>query len=110
MDQIADIRLRVIETEKVTLKKKAARLYPNDAARQDKYVYQKLSAKYGFRKNENQTELTPRPPLLKKEGENPVEIHDPALGKRLTLEELVNLPLEGCTISFTIVNSLRPGL
>lgn len=108
--KIDQIRKRVIETEKVELKKTAAKLYPNDVARQDKYVFQKLSAKYGFRKNEGKVEMSD----VKTGGKSvetmdkPAEIHDPSLGKRLTLEELLALPLEECLISFTIVNSLRP--
>ena len=97
MNQITDIRDRVIKSEKASLMKKAERRFPGQKKRQEQFVYRTLAGRYGFRKNENQVEIdkTNIPP------------GPPSKGGRLTMEELMALPLEGCEILFTIVNSVR---
>ncbi len=45
--EIREIRERVIESERRTLLKKAARKFPKDKKRQEAYVYKTLNARYG---------------------------------------------------------------
>jgi len=93
MNQIADIRDRVIESDKASLMKKAERRFPGDKKRQEQFVYRTLAGRYG------QKAVNSR--------QSARETADVPLAKRLTMEELMALPLEGCEISFTIVNPVR---
>ena len=102
MNQVVDIRDRVIESEKASLMKKAERRFPGQKKRQEQFVYRTLAGRYGQKAVGSQQSAVASQ-------QSTVASQQSAVGsekaKRLTMEELMEIPLEGCEITVTIGSS-----
>lgn len=89
--KIAEIRQRAVAAEAKELMRKWKGKYPDEKLREHK-VWQRLNAKYGAASSRQSAVGSPQSAVGSQQA------------KRLTLEELMALPQEGCEISVTIVN------